>query len=500
MADEDDTWVLAQLERLDELVGTAVADAVQPVFGQLLEARTPKAFFEVERAVHAAMTELADSVVALGLQAIATEPTFEEAGRVETHEVSRAAGVRMKSCGRKETPVRLLGGTEVYITALKMARETAKDRRKRKKLGKRGAVGSGVYPTLAALGVTSRATPALRERVARAMASANSVDAARSDLLETGLDVAHKRFLRLAYELAAHVRAERDDTIRGPPPVTGEYAGKRVVISIDGGRLRVRQSPTHGRRNSAGHRKYKAPWREPRVLTIYVVDDSGERDRRHAVLIDGTMGSADDAVALLVGHLRLRGAHLCEHMLLVADGAHWIWNRAVQIREGVGIDADRFTELVDFWHAVEKLTNIADTQPRWSRKTRRAFLTRNARRLKRGARTEVYAEVERLMSDAAPDTVEQLDKVLRYYDNNETRMDYAGCGERGLPKGSGAVESAIRRVVNQRLKGNSTYWTEEHAEDVLHLRSFLKAGRWNEVVDAHLRRPVWVPIPIGHAP
>ncbi len=61
------------------------------------------------------------------------------------------------------------------------------------------------------------------------------------------------------------------------------------------------------------------------------------------------------------------------------------------------------------------------------------------------------------------------------------------------------MESAIRRVVNQRLKGNSIYWTEEHAEDVLHLRSFLKAGRWGEVVDAHLRRPVWVPVPIGQA-
>jgi len=68
-----------------------------------------------------------------------------------------------------------------------------------------------------------------------------------------------------------------------------------------------------------------------------------------------------------------------------------------------------------------------------------------------------------------------------------------------LPQGSGAVESAVRRVVNQRMKANSIYWTEDHAEDVLHLRAFLKAGRCGEVIDAHLRRPVWVPVPIGQA-
>lgn len=496
---DDDTWRLTHLEQLDELVGTAVADAVQPLFEQLLDVRNAKGFFDCERAMHEVVSELADKIVALGLQAIATEPSFEKEMRAAAHDEARAAGVKMKSCGRKETPVRLYGGMKFYVNALNMLRQTPKDRRRRKRVGKRGAVGSGVFPTLAALGITSRSTPALRERIARAMASSNSVDAARADLKEAGLVVPHKRFLRLAYEFGSHVRAERDNWLQGASPSSGEYAGKRVVVSVDGGRLRIRQSPTHGRRNSKGHRKYKAPWREPRVLTIYVVDDKGQRDRKHDVLIDATMGTADDAIALLIGHLRMRGAQDCEHLLLVADGAHWIWNRAAQIREGIGVAEADFTELVDFWHAVEKLTAVADTQRQWSRKHRRSFLTRNRRRLHRGERAEVYRDLTKLMTDADPDTVEKIDAVLRYYDNNASRMGYAECRERGLPQGSGAVESAVRRVVNQRLKGNSIYWTEDHAEDVLHLRSFLKAGRWGEVIDAHLRRPVWRPVPIGQA-
>jgi hypothetical protein len=49
----------------------------------------------------------------------------------------------------------------------------------------------------------------------------------------------------------------------------------------------------------------------------------------------------------------------------------------------------------------------------------------------------------------------------------------------GLPIGSGAMESAIRRVVNLRLKGASIYWLRENAEAMLLLRSFYKSGRWN---------------------
>ncbi len=51
----------------------------------------------------------------------------------------------------------------------------------------------------------------------------------------------------------------------------------------------------------------------------------------------------------------------------------------------------------------------------------------------------------------------------------------------GHPIGSGAVESAVRRVVNLRMKGPSVFWTEEHAEGILHLRAQSKSGRWDEL-------------------
>jgi len=48
-----------------------------------------------------------------------------------------------------------------------------------------------------------------------------------------------------------------------------------------------------------------------------------------------------------------------------------------------------------------------------------------------------------------------------------------------LPQGSGAIESAIRRVVNLRLKSPSVYWYRENAEALLMLRAYYKAEKWN---------------------
>lgn len=47
----------------------------------------------------------------------------------------------------------------------------------------------------------------------------------------------------------------------------------------------------------------------------------------------------------------------------------------------------------------------------------------------------------------------------------------------GLPVGSGAIESSIRRVINLRLKGNGIFWKEENAESMLQLRSMVISDR-----------------------
>ena len=62
-------------------------------------------------------------------------------------------------------------------------------------------------------------------------------------------------------------------------------------------------------------------------------------------------------------------------------------------------------------------------------------------------------------------------------------MQYAQFRAKGLPCGSGHVESAIRRVINLRLKAPGTFWLKEMAECFLFLRSQVISGRWKIFMD-----------------
>ena len=42
-------------------------------------------------------------------------------------------------------------------------------------------------------------------------------------------------------------------------------------------------------------------------------------------------------------------------MTLAGDGAKWLWNRAEELRESLGLPEERFHEIVDYFHAVERL-------------------------------------------------------------------------------------------------------------------------------------------------
>lgn len=70
-----------------------------------------------------------------------------------------------------------------------------------------------------------------------------------------------------------------------------------------------------------------------------------------------------------------------------------------------------------------------------------------------------------------------------YFARNAARMQYAHFEQDKVPRGSGCVESAIRRVVNMRMKGNGMFWLEDSAEGMLLLRSYLKSGHFDTLID-----------------
>ncbi len=163
-----------------------------------------------------------------------------------------------------------------------------------------------------------------------------------------------------------------------------------------------------------------------------------------------------------------------DRLLFVADAAAWIWNRVDGMLERLGMAADRVYQLIDFYHAVEHLGQAAAAVARFSAAERKRWLGKQRKRLWDGKIDQVIEEL-RTLSRGRPKVRSQLNSFVRH----QPRMQYAIVRNAGLPIGSGAVESAVRRVLNLRLKGPSIYWLNENAEAMLMLRSFYKAGRLN---------------------
>ncbi len=451
------------------------------------EARNPTAFCACERTVNLLALELAAALTHGIVQQVSDdkERRIEALALVRQRAATRGVEVRMES-PRKKTKFRTLGGQVVEV---RTPYATAKPR-SGAPLKSRGKQGTGVYPVLDQLGISGRSTPALRLLVCQAVCEANSVKSARELLIANGVAMGHKTALRLTYSVCDDALRARKQGMKALKAGNdhGEFAGRRVVVTVDGGRVNIRKRVA-GRPKKGGRKRFETEWREPKILTLYVLGDDGKRDRSVPSVIDGTLGDADAVFELIRYHLLRLGAHKASEVTLVGDGAKWIWRRAEALRKALGIDPERFTEIVDYFHAVKRLSDFSKEQTKWGEEYWREWLAVQKARLKAGLVEEIEA-VFRVM----PGDEEALKRQHEYWQRNRERLRFAAFRERGLPNGSGAVESAVRRVINLRMKGASIFWTEEHAEGILHLRAHAKSGRWSELEANVLDTTGWRPI------
>ena len=73
----------------------------------------------------------------------------------------------------------------------------------------------------------------------------------------------------------------------------------------------------------------------------------------------------------------------------------------------------------------------------------------------------------------------KLRREHNYFLKNKEHIRYNEFVRQKLPLGSGSVESAIRRVINLRLKGAGMFWLKDNAEAFPHLRRQTRSGNWN---------------------
>jgi hypothetical protein len=372
--------------------------------------------------------------------------------------------------------VRLLGGLAVTVMTLYCS--------PRGRTGKgRGPEGSGLYPELAAYRISEGCSPNVQAEVGR-LVGLLPIEQARAELTRRGLEKDEKAVRRIAGELGAQMLATRTrDLMRfraGELPAGNEFAGKSVAAEIDGGRVRVRTIVKKSRVSGKTKRKkFRVEWREPKVVILFEVDKKGRMARGSRPVIDGTLQGPDALIELVAFHLHRMGAAKANVVTFAADGAPWIWKRLDWIVAQVGLDPCRVVEVLDWCHAVHHVS-VALASLSLAEDERKELYKRLRGLLKEGKSRDVIAELEMLAvgQDEDSSVWREICYLTKHSDAGRLRYNCFRC--RGVPMGSGAIESTIRRVLNLRLKGSGIYWTEDNAEAIFQLRAAVVSGRWEE--------------------
>jgi hypothetical protein len=171
-----------------------------------------------------------------------------------------------------------------------------------------------------------------------------------------------------------------------------------------------------------------------------------------------------------------RGLSKAESVLVLADGAVWIWNLAM----------NRFkdaTHRVDLWHVTQHLWTVANDLYGHETPQAREWVQPLISWLKRrqdGAVDVITAlsDIRSTITGLSDKQQETLEREIGYFEERKDRMDYKRGKALGQPLGSGAVESTCSQY-QCRFKRPGQFWSLEGDEAFLALQTLYWNQRWH---------------------
>jgi len=313
-----------------------------------------------------------------------------------------------------------------------------------------GGLSLGLQDVLAMLGATQDSFAEATEVLARLClvhVCPNSARAATEDL-GTMLAAHDQTLVTVAEQTQTSPPAVR-------PPLT------RAYISMDGVLAHI----------------HDAGWKELKAGCIYTTRTRVPRKRPDTIDICAEQQSYVTALTtaerfgwLLWAEACRRGVTDTTEVVVIGDGAHWIWNLA-------SAHFPQAIQILDWYHASEYIWNAATAIYGEGSALRTTWAHQQLDLLWDGQVGQVLRVLEGYRGKG-----EAVTDAISYYTTHQTRMDYPTYRARGLQIGSGPVESACKQLVSARLKLAGMIWDAEGAEAVAVVRAWLKSGRWQEAM------------------
>jgi len=235
----------------------------------------------------------------------------------------------------------------------------------------------------------------------------------------------------------------------------------------------------------AGEAQGKSFGRETKVGIVYGLSDRAKTAGGRPLLIDRRVVASSEGIERFGERLKALacrwGWRRARRVVALGDGAPWIWAWVT------GFLGEGAIQILDFWHARDHLTRLgqklfepAGEASAWSRT--------QAARLRAGEVDGVIATLEDLARRRRGGAREALLAEVRYFRANRQRMRYPDYEARGLPIGSGSVESLGKCLVKNRLCGGGMRWEKAGLRAVLALRELHENDDWEAFWDQDVQR------------
>lgn len=280
-----------------------------------------------------------------------------------------------------------------------------------------------------------------------------------SALLEKllGLNMSAKQIQRVSESYGALIEEKEKNSIANEEGLKAEKEKALTYVMVDGSMIFTREEG----------------WKEIKVGRIFSADSIVHVQEKRKEIMQSSyvchIGKHTDFLAKVNNQAEHYLNKIC-----IGDGAKWIWNWADDTYPDM-------VQILDLFHALEKLSEYAKAQypdivekNKWIETQKELLLT------------DKVATVINTVAETITKTTEAKstqDALVNYYTNNQKRMQYGTYKAKGYCLGSGAIESAHRNIVQQRLKLSGQRWSLNGAQQIVNLRAYHKSNRWDEVVE-----------------
>jgi len=371
----------------------------------------------------------------------------------------------------REITIRLKSGRQWKIMSPVFLRAKPKRKRGRSPERQKGALR---HLGLELLGIIKRISPALIEICVSMAVLCPSFEVTANALRSLGITMNEHLLQNITIRFAGLAKSVR---VECNGDAVWQKPGLKILICVDGGRTRERRLKRGKRKKGQKRQGYSTDWFEPRLLTISLFDGDGKKVKAISPILDGSCGSLDDFFELLKEYLLWINLDEASEIVFSADGGKGIWPRIDKLIRELGLNSAK--RILDYTHAKQNMSVvkkiISDALKLSDKKSRK--LSKQIREILWHGNINGIADLVREKLSGKRKAPKAALKKLNEYFGDHTKFQYKTFRDNGLPTGSGTVESAIRRVINLRIKGSGLFWKREHAENIIFLRSLVLTGK-----------------------